>query len=176
MNLSRLISTSFDAAKRRLAKVLVNGLKDVRTGPESAPYGTDSNPIADMEAVYADTGARGRQVIVGYINKNQLAAVGEHRIYSTDSEGELKTYIWLHSNGTMDLAGNSDNAVRYSKLAEVVTELQTDINNLKTIFKTAWVVLPGDGGAALKAASSVWSSTNLSKDITLAKINEIKTP
>jgi hypothetical protein len=33
--------------------------------------------------------------------------------------------------------------------------LKTDINNLKTIFST-WVVVPKDGGAALKTAAAAW--------------------
>lgn len=44
--------------------------------------------------------------------------------------------------------------------AKVKTELDkltSDINALKTIFLTGWVVVPQDGGAALKVAAATWA-------------------
>ena len=49
------------------------------------------------------------------------------------------------------------------KLNDVVTKLnnlEKDVNNLKAAF-TSWIVVPNDGGAALKAASSTWAGETL---------------
>jgi hypothetical protein len=172
--LARVISSTFDSIQRRIVKIRVYGLSDTQARFETAPYGTDSNPIAGMVAVFAPTTDKGRPVIVGYINKNQLAGVGEHRTYATDTNGELKFYIWQKADGTCEIGGSDDNMVRYSKLADVINELQNDIGTLKNNF-SGWTPVPNDGGAALKTATASWAGTALTKDIADAKIDEIKT-
>jgi hypothetical protein len=173
MILTRVISATLDKIFRRVVKVKGYG-NDTKTGLEAAPYGTDSNPIAGMVAVYSPTAIKGKQVIIGYINKNQLAAAGEHRTYSTDSDGELKFYIWQKADGTCEIGGNTDFMVRFSKLKEAFDELQDDVTTLKQAF-SSWVVVPSDGGAALKAASATWAGTAFTKSIDPAKIAEVKT-
>lgn len=170
----KVISSEFDKIKRRVIKALRKGNGDIQTSDEVAPYGIDSNPIKDMVAIYVETGMNGETAIVGYINKNQLAKPGEMRIYSTNSTGVLKAYVWLKDDGTILIGGDADNLMRFSKTKEVIDELKNDIASLKQAFST-WVVVPNDGGAALKAASAAWAGTALNKNIDAAKINEIKT-
>lgn len=174
LTITTVISAAFDSVKRRITKINRYGKDDHQTGPEASPYGTDSNPIAGMRAIYAETSDKGKQVIIGYINKNQLAGVGEHRIYATDSNGNLKFYIWQKADGTCEIGGSGDNMVRFSKLKEAFDELQNDVKNLKQAF-TSWTPVPNDGGAALKTASATWAGAAFAKTIDPAKINEIKT-
>jgi hypothetical protein len=173
ISIVKVLSTEIDKAKQRVVKFLRYGKHDFQTCLESGPFGIDSNPVKDLVAVYAQTGMNDTQVIIGYINRNQLAKVGEFRIYATDEKGELKTYQWLHSDGTMEIGGNSDNLVRYSKLEDVIKELHDDNRKLKQAFAN-WAPAPNDGGSALKIAASSWLSTPLSKEISLAKIKELK--
>ena len=173
MNFVKVISTKLDEA-RRFVKYLRLGKSNTQTSFQVAPHGFDSNPVKDMVALYAETGEKGRTVIVGYINKNQIAAIGETRIFSTDSGGELQTFIWLKADGTMQIGGDADNMVRFSKLKESIDELKNDLTTLKQVF-SSWVTVPNDGGAALKAASATWAGTALTKNIDDAKIEEIKT-
>lgn len=126
--LTRVISTRLDSVARRIVKVLRYGKSDVQEAIETSPYGTDSNPIKNMVAIYAETAVKGRVIIIGYINKNQLAAVGEHRVYSTDENGNLKTYIWLHNDGTMDIGGNSNHMTQFEALKSAFDKFVSDFN------------------------------------------------
>lgn len=165
MNLSKVISSEFDNLKKRLVKVLRFGKDDVQTAQEAAPFGTDSNPIKDMIAVYMPTSERGKNVIVGYLNKNQLAEVGEHRIYSTDSGGELKAYVWLKNDGNIELLGTGDNLVKYSPLNQELQEFKTAIQAELVKIQAG---LTGVGGA--------YAPGSLTVNISDAKIEKIKVP
>lgn len=140
------------------------GLHDVQTSYESAPYGIDSNPIKDMIAVYSETGVKGDTVIVGYINKNQLAAPGEFRTFATDANGVQKFYTWMKANGTMEIGGSADNAIRYSPLN---TELNAFAGDIQAELLKIQTAITSIGGAYVNAPVSI--------DISAAKINEIKT-
>lgn len=164
MNLTKVISTAFDGIKRRLVKVQRMGKNDVRTPFEALPYGLDSNPIQDMVCVYSPTGENGKDVIVGYLNKNQLADVGEFRTYSTDAEGNLKFYTWLKNDGTMELGGTADNLVRYQKLSDELTTFQNKLTTQLSLI-----------AAGIATAGGSYSPGDVSIDISQAKIEEIKT-
>lgn len=164
MNLTTVISTEIDNLTRRLVKVLRIGRSDVRTPFEAVPYGIDSNPIKDMVAVYSETAEKGKDVIVGYLNKNQLADVGESRMYATDANGNLKLYVWLKADGTMELGGTADNAVRYQKLSDATTAYQNKV-----------ITELGKISAAIALLGGSYTVGDVSFDISQAKINEIKT-
>ena len=94
MNIVKVFSTEVDSKLRRLIKFLRLGKSDVQTAYQAGSYGMDSNPIKNMVAIYAETGKIGDTVIIGYINRDQLAEPGEIRIFSTDDDGGLKSYVW----------------------------------------------------------------------------------
>jgi hypothetical protein len=165
-------SSSFDDIKRRFVKFLRLGKYDVQNSVEAAPYGTDSNPIKGMVAVYSKTSADGKAVIIGYLNKDQLADVGEHRTYSTDSDGALQFYIWQKNDGTCEIGGDDDNMVRYSKLEEAFNELKGDFNNLVTLFNSH---LHTNGNMGANTGTPTASGQSSNADISPAKIDEIKT-
>ena len=53
------------------------------------------------------------------------------------------------------------------KIDEIVTKLnnlESDINDLKTAF-SSWVVVPSDGGAALKAITATWFGSSLTPTV-----------
>lgn len=164
LSFTRLNDSTFNSVKNRILKVLRMGKNDVQTSFEAAPYGVDSNPIKDMEAIYGKTTKAGKTVILGYINKNQLAAVGENRIYSTDSNGNLKFYVWLKNDGTCELGGDADNGVRYSPLNSELTAFKNALQAELTLIQ-----------AGIASAGGSYSPSTLSLDISQAKIDEIKT-
>lgn len=139
------------------------GLNDTRTAEEAAPYGIDSNPIKDMIAVYSETSAKGDPVIIGYINVNQLADIGENRLYSTDENGVLKTFIWLKNDGQIWFGGNAKNMTRFQELESGFNQLRDDFNSFLTHVH---------GGSGTPPTPPVAPST---ADISGAKIEEIKT-
>lgn len=164
MKFVSVISTSIDDAHRRIVKFFGMG-KRAFTATDASPYGIDSNPIAGMVAIYAESDQNGKTVIIGYLNTNKLAQIGELRLYSTDKNGNEKFYTWLKNDGTYEIGGNADNSVRYSKLAAAFNELQGKFNT----FAAAYT--PGSP-AILGTPPTIAQSTG---DITQAKINEIKT-
>lgn len=163
MNLATIISTEINNLSQRVSKFLRFGLKDVQTALQTAPYGVDSNPIKDMIAVYGATSEKGKPVIIGYINKNQLADVGEMRIFSTDANGVVKTFIFLQNDGIMEIGGDVDNMVRFS-------DLETGFNQLKSDFNAFLVHVHGVAGTP-----PVPPATPSTASIAASKIDEIKT-
>lgn len=61
----------------------------------------------------------------------------------------------IHLNGT-----NQDGVVKVNSLVNRLNNLESSINALKTIF-SSWVVVGGDGGAALKTLASAWYASQL---------------
>lgn len=173
LNITKVISTSFDDLQRRFIKVLRKGKSDVQTPIEASPFGIDSNPIKDMIAVYGQTEEKGKTVIIGYIDKNKLAASGETRLYSIDNNGNLKTYVWLKNDGTMEIGGNTKHMVRYEELQTAFNQLKQDLNTFITIFNshTHTGVTIGVGSTS----TTTTPGTSSSADISPAKIDNIKT-
>lgn len=162
-------------AGKRILKVRVYGKKDIRTANECAPWGIDSQPVSGTPAVYVGTTAAGVTLVVGYINKKQMAAAGEYRTYSTDENGNVVGYTWLKNNGTLLLNGDDDNAVRYSELEEAFNKLKDDHNDLVSKFNAHVHVLSLTAGTGT-AAPPANTGTPSTADITPAKINNIKVP
>ncbi len=158
----RTISSRVVNAVRQIT-FLRFGLNDVQETEVIQPYGTDANPIKGMVAIYAQTSVQGEPVIIGYINKNQLAEPGEHRTFSTDANGNVKTFIWLKNDGKIQLGGDADNAVRFSKLEDGFNALKADFNTFLTHVH---------GGSGSPPTPPQTPSTASISD---AKINEILT-
>lgn len=165
LTLTKIISAEYDNIKRLVVKFLRYGRGDVQTSLDIGPYGSDSNPIKDMIAVYAPTSQVGETVIVGYLNKNRLAEIGEHRSFSTDAQGNLKTFIWLKNDGTIQLGGTADNVVRFIALDNELQNLAGFINQELQKIATG---ITGAGGS--------YTPANCSIDISSAKVDQLKTP
>lgn len=170
---TKILETYFDNLKRRIVKVIGIG-NNASTAKQANNFGLDSNPVKGMTAIYSETMKNGKTVIIGYINRDQLAAIGETRLYSLNSSGVLQTYLWLKNNGDILIGGDADFLIGFNKTKESIDELKTSVNDLKSIF-TSWTPVPNDGGAALKVAISTWAGTNLTKNIDDAKKAKIKT-
>lgn len=175
MNIVKVISTRIQQG-RQLVKFLRYGNSDVLECVESSPYGIDSNPIRDMVAIYAKTNAVDSDVLIGYINKNRLSEVGENRLFSTDENGELSTFIWLKNDGTMEIGGNTDNMVRFSELQTAFNDLKQSVNDLTTAFNTHTHATAVPGPPVVPTpVPGVIPATPPTADVSGAKIEEIKT-
>ncbi len=159
----KVTQTSFDKLKRLVIKAW-NGKSDTRTAIEAAPYGIDSNPVKDMVAMYVRSELDGKEYILGYLNKDRLADVGETRLFSTDANGGLKFYVWLKKNGTVEMGGNAHNLVRYMPLNTALQNEVIAINaELTKIAAALNAIIPG-----------IYTPTPITLDISASKINEIK--
>jgi len=177
ISLVKLISTEFDDAKRRIIKYLRLGKQDIQTSIQAAPFGSDANPPANMRAIYSKTGVNGDTFIVGFINKDLVAEVGENRLFSTDEDGNLAFEARIRNDGTFEIGGSVDNLIRFNKLKSAFDELKTDFNNLVTAYNahthiTTATVGTGPPGIIAPTTSTGTPST---ADMADSKIDELKT-
>lgn len=142
--------------------------KYVESTQTAFPFGFEANPTKNFLAIITETQSGGDPVIIGYLNPKALGSlgIGESAQYSTDSDGNIKASIILRNDGTAEILGNNDNAVRYSKLETAFNELQNKWN----AFAAAYV--PG-GPSTQGLPPTANQSTG---DITTSKIDEIKVP
>ena len=156
-------------ANKRILKVLQFGTK---TAAESAPFGDDAAPLKDMIAVFAETSNNSEPVVVGYINKNQIAGPGEKRIYSLKPDGLASADIYLKDDGTVEFHGSTKNMVRYQELETAFNQLKSDFNALVGKFNSHVHIsaAPGSPNTPTNTAG-----TNSTADISPAKIENIKT-
>lgn len=81
---------------------------------------------------------------------SQLAVVG----YSEVKKIEVDTDKVIFNGG------NNHGLVNINDLTQKLNAIEQDINTLKSIF-TSWTPVVEDGGAALKAATQTWASSQL---------------
>jgi hypothetical protein len=177
MTAVKVISTAIESGVRFI-KYLRFGRSDVQESREAMPWGIDSNPIENAVAIYAPTGEKGKAVIIGYINRQQLADVGENRIYSTDSSGEESFYLHFKNDGTAEFGGDADFLARFNELKAGFDELKSDFNSLVTAYNSHIHITTATVGATptpgvISPTTSTGSTSTASIDA--AKINEIKT-
>lgn len=153
---------------KRVLKLLRYGNDDVITPRPVMPFGIDSvpAPVKNLIGVYADTARDGNMVLIGYIPAEQVAQVGELRLYSMNEEGNAVAFQQLLKNdGTCELGGTTDNLVRYTALdagmQSTVTQVLTNLNQIAVAINA---IVPGS-----------YTPSALGVDISAAKINEIKT-
>lgn len=164
MNVLTTVIKSFIEKGRQIVKVLRYGEHDVQEAEQVAPFGIDSAPVKGMVAVFAETSVSGEPIVVGYMNEDALAQMGETRLFATNADGKLKTFIWLHNDGTMELGGKVDNAVRYMPLNQGLQNYNALIGTELAKIATAIGTL---GGAYVVAPPTI--------DVSASKIIEIKT-
>lgn len=170
MNIVTTDSTLVENLKR-IVKFLRFGKKDVQTSTQYTPHGIDSNPVKGMKAIYAETGEKGKTVIIGYLSKSVLAAVGETRIFSTDSNGALKAWTWYKADGTIEMLGSAKNMVRFQELETGFNQLKSDLNTFITAYNSHMHPTAGTGPPSPPTATGSSSSASIAD----AKIEEIKT-
>lgn len=180
IGVSKVISTSLDAAKRLVVKILfqgklTNGQGDVRTPIEASSFGVDSNPTEGKIAIYAQSPQKGKYYIIGYLNTNRKALVGETRLFSTNESGELQAYVWLRNNGQfLELNGDDNFAVKFNELKTEFNKLKTSYNNLVTVFNAHTHPYVNGVSPAVTSPSATPGTSNTS-NIDLAKNDKIKT-
>ncbi len=175
IRISKIISTALVKGKL-IIKVLRLGEKDVQTVNYSVPFGIDSNPNLEYRAIYAKTGEKGANILLGIINENVLASFGEIRIFSNDLDGNEITQIHLTNEGIIKIGGEDDNMVRYSKLEEAYNELNDKFNDLVSAFNQHVHPTAAPGAPSPPTpVPSVIPATPSTGDITPSKIDEILT-
>lgn len=160
---------TFSVVKENIIKAGKRALKVIEYGAKTAdvcgPFGDDSAPLKDMIAIYSQTGENGDNVIIGYLNSNQISKPGEKRIFSLKPDGSISFFMHLKDDGSCEIGGSVDNAVRYAPLNNALQLLKTSINAEHTKIATAINGL----------APGSYIPEPITIDINQAKIQEIKT-
>jgi hypothetical protein len=147
---------------KRILKVQEYGAK---TAKVAANYGDDSQPLKNMTAIYSPTAVNSEPVIIGYINTNQVAQEGEKRIFSQSLNGSISFAIHLKTDGTCEIGGDVDNAVRFSTLEGSLDASNIELN--KELVKIQ---------ASILALSGSYAHIPVNINIASSKIDQIKTP
>lgn len=163
MLFSGKITESVAKAGRRFVKFVGMGRDDVKEHRAIGPWGSESAPIKDAVAIYGHTSVNGETVVIGYINQVALDALaaGEHRIFSTDANGNLSYYLHFKDDGTAELGGTGNFLVKYN-------ELKAELDKLKTSFNTH--VHTGNLGGPTSTPTVANAS-----DFSLCKHDKVKT-
>ena len=157
---SKFKSAVINAAGARILQVMGISLS---TADECLPFGEDGQPLPNTIAIYAKTSNIAEPVILGYINKSQLAAAGEKRAYSLRPDGSLSFYTWLKNDGTMLIGGDTDNLVRYTPLETALMAQNAALN--AELVKIV---------AAIATVGGTYAMSEVEINIGGSKIDEIK--
>ncbi len=181
-----IISTVLKSLNSTIRKVTVTTLGKglTRTPTEAAPFGSDTNPVASMQAVYMDTVNSSTPVLVGYFNLDAIAQPGENRQYATDADGNRVFYTWMKNDGTFEIGGNANHMTQFEGLQTAFNQLRTDHDAMVAQWNSFCTdYIPGGptvAGLPLVGIPATLSShnlplTNSTADITPAKLSNIKT-
>jgi hypothetical protein len=88
----------------------------------------------------------------------QFSSIDRVLVITGDTTVEIKDGLIQFNDGSHD---------GLVKVADLVTKLNTlerDLNTLKAAF-SSWVVVPSDGGAALKAAAGAWYGSTITETV-----------
>lgn len=161
--LSEVKSSILQAAKR-LVDMVCTGKADIRQVVETGPYGFDSSPIPGTRAVYVDTIGK-QSVTVGYIGKNQKAQPGESKMYSTDTGGVEKYFVYCYADKVS--IGTGTPAKHFTRYEDLNTKLQDQISQINTQLDAISAGISGAGGA--------YAPVHIVEDFSSAKTDNILT-
>lgn len=165
MSVSMCKLKSFEIQKgERILKVEEYGAK---TADFVTSFGDDSVAPKNWSAVYSSTDNDGDNIILGYINLNQLSKVkhGEKRIFSLKEDGSQSIDIYLKNDGKAEIGGNTDNLVRYSKLNEALQAEKDLINSELQKIVTA-----------ISSLGGTYVMSPITLNILQSKIDELQSP
>lgn len=151
---------------RELTTRMTSGIVD--SSKASFPFGFASNPTPKFLAILAETQTKDEPVVIGYLDPRALDSLnlGDSVQYATDERGIKTATLFIRSDGTVEILGDADNAVRYSALETAFNELNDKFNTFANAY--------APGGPATQGLPPTVLPSNA--DITGSKIDEIKVP
>ena len=161
ISLSKINSSTIEAGKRILKVIGIGG--SAYTAKESYPFGFDSVPPKGYTALYSDTSNRDESVIIGYINKNQLAEVGGSRMFAVGESGDVSGFLYARASGVLELNGSDYSAVRFQELKTQIDLLQTQINS-------QWPLI----ASGIATGGGSYTPTNVDIDLASAESETVK--
>jgi len=174
--LNTILSKVDDETKNLLIQAYRFGVDDVIEVLEATPFGIGGKPPKETPLLSVKTD-RGTYVIGALTLKKELND-GESVLFALNDKGkEIKSFVHCLNDGTINVGGDDDNAVLYSKLEEKFNELKADHNALVQLFNshihitTATVAATPTPGVIAPTTTQAQNST---VDISPAKSNKVK--
>jgi hypothetical protein len=140
ISLAKFKSASIEGGKRIIKALTLGG---AATAKEVYPFGFDSQALGDLTAIYADTSNKDESVIIGYINKNQLAEAGGSRMFAIGNSGEVVGFVYARASGVLELNGSAFSSVRFQSLKIAIDNNDALINAELAKIATAITTLGG---------------------------------
>jgi len=166
---SREIKKNKDGEQEKiLLQVEISDPDDIQTVELMTTSGDDSNPPDESRVFIVDVGGAYKIAIAVDDLITPSMSPGEKNLYSSEN-GTIKAFINLLKTGILELNGNTDYAVRYSKLNTAFNQLRNDFNLFLTHVHSG-----GFGGGATGPATPPFSPSTAS--IAAAKVEEVKLP
>lgn len=146
MNIRDAIRNIAGTPSRSIILGYVTAVKDDTVDVQ--PYDETAAPLLDIDLQVGDTG--------GLVFRPE---VGATVLVAMDSD--TTGFVINAGAGNININGGSLGAVvSIEPLVEKLNVLETDLNDLRTVFNN-WTPVAQDGGAALKTAVSSWASQSL---------------
>lgn len=112
-------------------------------------------------------------VVVSMLDKDNAFVVLYSKIDKIIFAIENQT-LQVDSTGFVFNGGNFNGLVKVAELVQKLNTIENDLNTLKQVFSTGWIVLPNDGGAALKLAAATWAGALITPITTQADLENTK--
>jgi phage gp45-like len=160
----REVTTNRDGtAERLMLQVRISSRDDIQTVEYVSLPGQDENPVDGSRVYIIEVGASYKIAIGADDGVTPAMDTGEKRLYSQDNAGTIQAFIKLLKSGIIEVNGNADFAVRFSKLEDMVNDL-----NAKYDVHVHPDPLSGNTGPPTNAP--------LGLDVSAAKVEEVKLP
>jgi len=148
---------------------------NVETADFVSSGGIDFNPPNNMKGIFVNTGNSSQPVCIGFILKSAIEELdtGELALFSINDSEAIQATLIARKNGDIEINGNSDYMVRYSKLEEAYNQLKSDFDSLVSTFNSH--VHPGVLSGGASTAPTITPGSPSTGDITGSKIDNVKT-
>ena len=111
-----------------LLQVRLSDIDDVQTVEFKSHAGDDTRPPNGSNVLVVSAGEAWKIAVASDDDVVPSMAVGEKKLYST-SGGSIQAFINLKSDGTIEINGNTDFAVRFTALETAFNQLKSDYNS-----------------------------------------------
>lgn len=145
-----------------MLQVEISSPDDIQSAQFMDQAGQMTNPPINSTVLIAGIGEAFKVAFAADDGIVPSVGVGEQKLYSSDV-GTIMGFINLLVDGTIEINGNADFAVRYNALETAFNQLQTDFDTHIHPVTTA----PGSTGVPTAPSTA---------DITGAKVDEVKLP
>lgn len=173
MNIATVISNEVKNLFRMVKSYTIG--KNIVTAKYVASGCIDFNPVKNMKPIYAKTGNNSEPIVIGYMLKSAIDDLntGEGAFYSVNDSEVPQAIVKARKNGNLEVNGDSDFMVRYSKLEEAYNQLKSDLDSLVSSYNSH--VHPGVTSGGSSTAPTPTQGSPSTGNITGAKIDNVLT-